>query len=260
MSNIQEKPEFDVNASCRKHATSTSAVTAKVDQSDHIFNWLLTNPVFDSRDSAVSYYFHDGKKSAYNVKRLLDRYQVQTPRPSLLEFASGYGCVSRHMLNAMPNLDLTSCDIHAEAIEFLRANIPGSSQLQSKHKPEDFNPDRKYDYVFALSFFSHMPRRTWPIWLQQLFAAVKSGGYLMFTTQGETSRQYHGNPTIPEDGFWFSEESEQRDLDLNEYGQTIVTPTYAVSEIAKIADARLIGLDLHGWWEHQDLYVVRKER
>jgi cyclopropane fatty-acyl-phospholipid synthase-like methyltransferase len=255
-----ETTRSSIDASRRKYAIATAAATAEVHASDHIFNWLLTNPVFDSPDSAVHYYFTDGKKSAHKVQRLLERFPVDSKRPRLLEFASGYGCVSRHVVNAMPQIELTSCDIHAEAIDFLKANIPGTLQLQSQHKPEDFNPEQKYDYAFALSFFSHMPRRTWSIWLRQLFGALKPGGYLMFTTQGEASRQYHGHPLIPEDGFWFSAQSEQVDLDVDEYGQTIVTPSFVVPEIASIEAARLVGLDLRGWWEHQDLYIIRKER
>jgi hypothetical protein len=103
-----------------------------------------------------------------------------------------------------------------------------------------------------------MPRRTWGHWLKQLFAALRPGGFLLFTTQGEASVQYHGNKEIPEDGFWFSAQSEQSDLDVEEYGQTIVTPTFVVPEIAKLEKARLVGLDLHAWWRHQDLYIVHK--
>ncbi len=260
MNQTQHQDTELIDASRRKYAAETGAVTAEVHPSDHIFNWLLTNPVFDSPDSAVAYYFNDGKKSAHKVKRLIERFAVDSERPRLLEFASGYGCVSRHLLNAIPQLDLTSCDIHPEAIAFLKQNIPGTSQLQSEHKPGDFAPGPNYDYVFALSFFSHMPRATWSVWLGRLYAAVKPGGFLAFTTQGEGSRQYHGDPTVPDDGFWFSAQSEQVDLDVNEYGQTIVTPSFVVPEIAAIDSARLVGLDLRGWWEHQDLYVVRKER
>lgn len=244
----------------RRYALATGAATAEVHPEDHIFNWLIANPVFDSVDSAVAYYFNDGKNSALKLKQLLGSLSVASQRKSMLEFACGYGCVSRHIVKVMPELELINCDIHPEAIEFLGQNIPGATQLQSKTSPEDFSPERTYDYVFALSFFSHMPRNTWGRWLQRLYSAVSPGGYLLFTTQGEGSRQYHGEPTIPEDGFWYSAQSEQVDLDVNDYGQTIVTPTFVVPEIAKIESARLVGLELRGWWGHQDLYVVRKER
>ncbi len=247
-------------ASQKKYAEATGAVTAEVHESDHIFNWLLENPVFDSLDSAVQYYFNDGRKSAHKLKALFERFPTKSAEPSLLEFASGYGCVSRHVANAMPHVSLTSCDIHSDAVEFLSEHIPGTRQVLSRHAPEQFAMESQYDYVFALSFFSHMPRSSWGRWLRALYAAVKPGGYLLFTTQGEASRQFHGTPEIPEDGFWFVAQSEQVDLDVNEYGQTIVTPSFAVPKIAAIETARLVGLDLRGWWEHQDLYIVRKER
>ncbi len=248
-----------IKESCRTHAAGSAAVTAEVHADDHIFNWLLSNPVFDSQDSAIRYYFNDGKRSAEKLADLVKRFPTTSATPRLLEFASGYGCVSRHLVKAMPQVEITSCDIHAEAMAFLNSHVPDTLQLQSQHRPENFQVAPEYDYVFALSFFSHMPRTTWSSWLRQLFAAVKPGGYLMFTTQGETSGQYHGNPEIPKDGFWFTAQSEQADLNVEEYGQTIVTPTFVVPEIASIENAKLCGLDLHEWWSHQDLYIVRKE-
>ncbi|MBM3393555.1 MAG: class I SAM-dependent methyltransferase [Betaproteobacteria bacterium] len=259
MNDLPQQNATAIDDLCRKYAASTGAVTFAVHPDDHIFNWLLSNPVFESHERAISYYFNDGKKSAGKIKRLIERFPVDAARPRFLEFASGYGCVSRHLLNAIPDLDLTSCDIHPEAIAFLNQSVPGTLQLQSEHMPLDFSPGPVYDYVFALSFFSHMPRATWSVWLRQLYAAVKPSGFLAFTTQGEGSRQYHGDPVIPDDGFWFSAQSEQADLDVNEYGQTIVTPSFVVPEVAAIDGARLVGLDLRGWWEHQDLYVVKKK-
>jgi len=82
--------------------------------------------------------------------------------------------------------DLTSCDIHSEAIEFLDRQI-GVKTLQSAHLPEQFATIEKYDVVFALSFFSHMPRSSFGHWLRALYVSLRTRRRLIFTTNGVKS-------------------------------------------------------------------------
>ena len=82
----------------------------------------------------------------------------------LLEFASGYGCVTRH-IKKNPDYDVVSCDIHPQAVDFLRSRIDVKA-IQSMHVPEEFAPVDKFDVVFALSFFSHMPKSSFGRWLR----------------------------------------------------------------------------------------------
>jgi hypothetical protein len=116
----------------------------------------------------------------------------------------------------------------------------------------------RFDVVFALSFFSHMPITTWARWLVRLCQVAKPGGIILFTTQGNASRRFFGNPELPEMGFWFASTSEQKDLSADEYGQTIVTPNFVRRHLLTIADVELIETREAYWWDHQDLFVVRK--
>ena len=96
-------------------------------------------------------------------------------------------------------------------------------------------------------------------WLEKLYSLVKEGGYLVFTTHGLKSRVHFGNPDIPEDGFWFSTQgSEQEDIDANEYGQTIVLKEFVDQEVSSRILTKLTIFREGFWWNHQDLYVIRK--
>lgn len=136
----------------------------------------------------------------------------------------------------------------------------GVRTIQSTATPKDYTSDKTFDAVFALSFFSHMPPNTWGEWLEMLFSLVNPKGALVFTTQGMDSRKHIGNPLIPEDGIWFSPRSEQKDLDVREYGATIVTIEYVkkqvFSRIASGGELKIVRPAF--WWGHQDLYVIRK--
>jgi SAM-dependent methyltransferase len=176
---------------------------------------------------------------------------------TMLEFASGYGCVTCHLSTVLPKLQSVACDIHAQAAKFFHERL-NSEVMLSCDDPDEFVDKGQYDVVFALSFFSQMPETTWSRWLKALYAAVKPGGALIFTTQGEHNAKYFGDPDLGADGFWFVADSEQKDLDVAAYGQTIVSEAFVQHE-TKAMPGRAADLVRSGyWWEHQDFYVVRK--
>jgi hypothetical protein len=114
----------------------------------------------------VAYYFEDGKRSSDKFRELVAAHAPKQDKHTVLEFAAGYGCVSRHLLHAR-EISVESCDIHDEAISFLQNKI-GVRGLLSSPFPELLSLPSQYDVVFALSFFSHMPITTWARWLGPL--------------------------------------------------------------------------------------------
>lgn len=245
-------------ADSAKRYAADVGVKPDIHLDDFIFRFLVDNRSFDCVDSAVKYYFHDARKSATQLRDLLGELGFKQSGPhTMLEFASGYGCVTRHLPNLMPATRSVACDIHEQAIQFIRERL-GADACLSCVNPDKFQPGGSYDVVFALSFFSHMPINSWSRWLAALYGVLNEGGALVFTTQGLHSAKYFGNPEIDESGFWFLADSEQKDLDVATYGQTIVTEAFVQQELKKLTGR---GADLVRpgfWWEHQDLYVLRK--
>ena len=235
-------------------------VPADVHPEDFIY-WFVTNHPDRSLEDAIRYYFEDGARSAAKLDGHLSRLFVSDKGPiKLLEFASGYGCVSRH-LKKNPRFDLTSCDIHPQAIDFLRSRL-GVRALQSAHTPEDFAAPDKYDAIFCLSFFSHMPKSTFGRWIKALYNSLRPGGYLLFTAHGAHS--YEGLRITPEhadeEGFWFQATSEQHDLDGAEYGVTLSLPQYVIPTVYRAVAAPIADFRPGEWWNHQDLWAVKRDR
>lgn len=242
----------------QRYAAETGVVP-DIHLDDFIFRFLIENRSFDSLDSAVRYYFVDGRESSRKLSSLLEELGIEQRAPgfSMLEFASGYGCVSRHLTSQFERQALVACDIHEEAVRFLRSRV-GMEAILSCSNPADFKVDRSFDVVFALSFFSHMPRQTWAQWVAALYECLRPAGVLLFTTHGQESARFFGNPVIADDGFWFVADSEQKDLDRSEYGQTIVTEEFVRREVYAVT-GQIPDLFREGaWWGHQDLYAVRK--
>ena len=243
---------------CAEREGIHAGVNGALHEQDFILHFLLNNPCFKKPEDAIGYYFREGKQSAIQLSQLLfeELGLKRESKASILEFAAGYACVTRHLPESLTPWKIISCDIHPEANAFNAAHF-GVQTLQSTTKPEDFPNGSKFQAVFALSFFSHMPPASWSRWLQCLWKCVEYGGFLIFTTQGSASRQHFNNPEIPKDGIWFSPSSEQGDLSTQDYGQTIVTIPFVLEQVRAMLPGAYPRLIRPGyWWSHQDLYVI----
>jgi SAM-dependent methyltransferase len=248
---------YDVDWSAlRLGKASHYGVSSEVHPDDLLWSFIAGHSLFPTPDSAASYYFADGSESAVKLRDLVTRHFGERPI-SVMEFASGYGMVTRHIPRALPSAHLVSCDIHPAAVSFIRDKL-GVETLQSTHKPEDLDFGRRFDVVFALSFFSHMPENSFGRWLAALYRQVNPGGILVFTAHGLASATSLGNPDIPDSGFWFKPDSEQHDLEGVEYGSTISTPEWVIRTLYTRVGAPLAEARFGYWWQHQDLYVVAK--
>jgi 2-polyprenyl-3-methyl-5-hydroxy-6-metoxy-1,4-benzoquinol methylase len=223
----------------------------KIHPNDYLLDFLVKQPSITGLESAIDYYITDGKDSVLKLKSLCEEFL--RPPVSLLEFASGYGRVTRHF--DKDYFDVTACDIHNEATNFVSENFNVKTVL-STQTPDEFDIGKTYDVVFALSFFSHMPDRFFGKWIKALYKHVKPGGILVFTTHGRISNESFRFSL--NNGFSFSLSSEQQDLSEADYGIAVSEYSYVekVCEnfISKKPDVWKEGF----WWTHQDLYIIRK--
>jgi SAM-dependent methyltransferase len=241
-----------------RELAARDGVESAVHEKDFIYWFLVEAPHPTSAQPDVDKYFSDGAHSANQLAELVGKLDLPKDRKvRLLEFASGYGRVSRYFKKD-PTFDLVCCDIHPEAIEFLTREI-GVKALQSVSAPERFSTPNPFDAVFALSFFSHMPKSTFGPWLRALFKTLDAPGYLIFTTHGWASAKTSDLETLPPDGFLFDSTTEQKDIDSSEYGAAVVTPEFVFNEIRRQTGSQNISFQQAGWWGLQDLWVVKRD-
>jgi SAM-dependent methyltransferase len=244
----------------RNECAARYSVSPEIHDDDFLLQFVMQHPAFPDPEQAIRYYFSDGAESAAKLRGIIARNMPATSsqsRYSLLEFAAGYGMVTRHLRGALDGADIVSCDIHEQAVDFIRSALQAQA-VGSRHRPEDLTFATSFDVVFALSFFSHMPEASFGRWLQALFAAVREGGLLVFTTHGLASQKNFGEIVVPESGYWFMANSEQDDLDAAEYGSALTTPDYVIGEVFRRLRAPIREFRHAFWWGHQDLYVVAK--
>lgn len=240
---------------------SSFSVCSEIHEEDFIFEFHTTSSWATNREQIVEYYFKDGHNSANQLNELIRRYHpnaAAADKLSVFEFASGYGCVSRHLKN-LDGYRIVSCDIHPQAVRFLQDRI-GVEAILSNSDPDKLHVAEKFDVVFALSFFSHMPPVTWGRWVRKLFDIVADGGLLIFTTHGRVGWKAVNRPPLESEGYWFHPISEQKDIPTEEYGTMIVTPFYVFDQLRPAGGASPIFFREALWWGTQDTYIVQKPR
>lgn len=243
----------DINALSKKIA-GTYGVDLPIHPKDYIFQFELKNPAYPNPAKAIENYFECGAKTTLILKNFIkELFPAEKNNTTLLEFASGYGRLTRHFSKLLPGIDYIACDIHQEAVDYIRSF--GGKAILSSALPESFVTHQQFDVVFALSFFTHMPRKTWGRWLQVLADQVAPGGVLIFTTHGQPSLKLMGVPPFNSEGFWFGEFSDQDDLSSTDYGNTATSFDYVYRQLAG-TPLSLVRFQETGFG-YQDLYIAR---
>jgi 2-polyprenyl-3-methyl-5-hydroxy-6-metoxy-1,4-benzoquinol methylase len=234
-----------------KRAAAIYRVSPALHPEDHMLGHFLK---FNAEDG-LRHYFRSGAADAGQLMNVIESLNVDMDNLKVLEFAAGYGRLTRHLHKLC---DLTVSDIHPEAVEFVHKHC-GCPTYVSSRDPDHLKIPGQFGIVAVISLFSHLPDRTFGKWLSALYSLVAPGGYLIFTTIGESARAI--NPQIPTpglDGIAFEAISEQIDLDTQDYGNTTVHPHYVGVQVGRLPGARLISYEAGPWWKYQDQYIVQK--
>lgn len=235
--------------------TNMMGLDCTISERDDIFGFFRSHP---SSTNPLRDYFADGWRTLSELMVLLERVDKPLLRTrSVLEFASGHGRFTRHLVKALGAQPVTVSDIVPDAMQFAQQTF-GVQAFVSASVPEQVQWPQQYELVFVLSLFSHLPRSTWGRWLSVLQDAVAPGGLLVFTTHGVKAANFHHVP-LDETGFFFTPSSESMAIDGQEYGTTFTTPAFVEARVQETwgADALLHAAPVH-FWNHQDAYVLQK--
>ncbi len=218
-----------------------------IDERDDMLDFALQ--MFErDRDVALTSYFQNGLEQ-FEVVKQIAAWRGTPPR-RMLDFASGYGRLTRFLVHQHLAGEITVSDILEGGMEFQAAQF-GVRTILSTPVPTDFAAPSKYDLIFVASLFTHLPPATFTPWLQRLASLLEPEGLLLFSVHDESIA-----PAKVSEGISFESYSESRVLDANDYGSTWVTEDYVRSQVAAIDPAFAcvrLPRALSNW---QDLYVV----
>jgi SAM-dependent methyltransferase len=134
--------------------------------------------------------------------------------PNVLDLGCGVGRFLFAMKPLLtPGQKLYGCDVNKDCADWAAANIPFASiQRNSPDQPTTY-PDNHFDFIYALSVFTHLSVPLQFLWAWELYRIMKPGGILFFSTHGPG----HGIRALSLAGDLFK----SNQLNVFDYGTTI---------------------------------------
>jgi SAM-dependent methyltransferase len=215
-------------------------------------------------DQSLVMYFHSGWKIWSTYRQILAwRFGEPGRVGKILDFASGYGRVTRFIVHDIPPERVWVSDISARGVEFQRQRF-GVHGIVSTADPADFRCDERFDAILVSSLFSHLPAGTFLAWLRLLWSLLSPGGILVFSVHDEAllPAGHPGKGELAARGLYFEEESESGSLSKAQYGTAWVSEEYVRAALDRMAamTADIPGLSVarypRGFASLQDLYVA----
>ena len=133
--------------------------------------------VGQSSGDAYEDYLAIGRDSARVIRELLPAGWTFAGK-RVLDFGCGAGRTLRHFLDEAPAAELWGCDIHADSVEWMRANLaPPARVFRNELSPPLEVADSSFDLVWAMSVFTHITDE-WSGWLLEMHRILAPGGLL----------------------------------------------------------------------------------
>ncbi|HEX8267685.1 MAG TPA: class I SAM-dependent methyltransferase [Pyrinomonadaceae bacterium] len=187
---------------------------------------------------------------------------------SILDMPSGHGRVLRYIAARYPHSRITACDIDKDAIDFCEKMF-GVNGIYSKKNIADVNINEKFDLIWCGSLLTHLERNYWNQLLEFFSRHLDEDGILIFTTHGRSTvkRLYHRQQT------YHLEELQIKDIleqyrgkgfgyvnykSRSEYGISISSPSWVISEIERHLHFRIMSFIEMGWDNHQDVAICMR--
>jgi SAM-dependent methyltransferase len=237
-----------------KLALFPDTFNANISEEDEMYLYGLQQSKNPALSRAV--YFRQGAETLASLRQIAEwKFNGLAKVPSFLEFACGHGRLTRYVIQEIPPQQVWTADIYTDALEFQRRQF-GVHSFVSSTDPGSLASDRKFDLIFVVSLFTHLPQMRFEQWLRKLHGLLTPNGILALSSHDEGLA---GNQPMPDSGFLFFPCSESRTLDPAEYGVAYVTEAFMRGAIARLAGA--------DWPYHRirsalagahDLYIVPK--
>lgn len=104
----------------------------------------------------------------------------------IIDFGSGWGRISRMLLNYVGPTSLYALDVDPEMTALVNTTMPGINTMTVSTFPPSALVTSGFDGVLAFSVFSHLAERAHTAWAQEFGRLVRPGGFAAITVLDHT--------------------------------------------------------------------------
>lgn len=138
--------------------------------------------------SEVSWFLTFGRAMFDTIVTLADRHGAPVERMhNVLEFGCGSGRVLRHW-QGVRGPAMHGTDYNPALVAWCREHLPFARIGQNRLAPPLPYADASFDFVYAISVFTHLKESLQHAWMAELRRILTPGGHLLFTTHGVSLR------------------------------------------------------------------------
>jgi SAM-dependent methyltransferase len=189
---------------------------------------------------------------------------------TILDLPCGHGRVLRHLRETFPNADITACDLRRDAVDYC-ARTFGARPLYSDENVENIAlAPSSFDLIWVGSLLTHLRADRWLDFLSLFQHALRLGGLLIFSAHGREAFRRTAEHTFDYGvggpakaailfgyqrfGFGYGAWGTSKT-----FGHSLSRPDWALQEIAKFPQLRVVHFAETAWDNHHDIYACRKE-
>jgi SAM-dependent methyltransferase len=174
----------------------------------------------------------------------------------VLDFGCGSGRTLRWFMGARPSF--YGSDIDVEAIAWCEKHLQGMSYAVNDPMPPLCFEADKFDFIYAISVFSHLDENHAALWLQELQRIAAPDAILAISVCGPLIYQDTGNDVgkLHDSGFVFSQSGYWKDHFPDWYGEMYYDELGARRLFGRnFSFLKYVPAGING---HQDLVLLRK--
>ncbi len=227
-----------------------------IHKNDIMFAFSMFNLSYHQPQAVYSYFFI-GAMTVNNLKGILNKNSISPQR--ILDFGSGYGRVSRFFPKIFPDAEVSVSEVKKQALDFQQKSF----NFKTIHHTQDAGtfPEEKFDFILALSVFTHLPQTSFEAWMTKLVESLNPNGAMVFTFFSDD--QFRGGTTGKD--FAYVQQSEDTLLSFmsdsirntSDYGETYISPNY-LKNLLDSLNTTYTFLTKEEFGDHKGVLVRRK--
>ncbi len=133
----------------------------------------------------ISSFLQGGKLAARSITDTLEKNGLDIKDfQAILDFGCGCGRVTRHW-HSLQTTAVFGTDYNQELVKWCKQHLTFAEFAANSLAPPLAFDESSFDFVYALSVFTHLPESLQTVWIDELSRVLGPGGYLLMTTHGE---------------------------------------------------------------------------